>query len=151
ENDFIEAPSQMFEEWAKDPAVLQSFARNYKTNEPIPADLVEKARAADNFDRALGVRTQMFYAAISLDYYNRNPKGLDTPKVLAELQEKYTPFKYVPDTHLQVSFDHLNGYSAAYYTYMWSLVIAKDMFTPFEKGGLLNQEIAARYRTDVLA
>jgi thimet oligopeptidase len=151
ENDFIEAPSQMFEEWAKDPTVLQTFARNYKTNEPIPTDLAKKAEAADEFGRALGVRMQMFYAAISLDYYNRNPQGLDTTTLLAQLQERYTPFKYVPDTHMQAAFEHLNGYSAAYYTYMWSLVIAKDMFTEFKADGLTNPAVARKYRDTVLA
>jgi thimet oligopeptidase len=151
ESDFIEAPSQMFEEWPKDPAILQTFARHYKTNEPIPAELAAKARAADDFDRALDVRTQMFYAAISLDLYNRDPKGLDSDKLVAQLQERYTPFKYVEGTHMQTAFGHLNGYSAAYYTYMWSLVIAKDMFTEFKKNGLMNPEVAAKYRKSVLA
>jgi len=151
ENDFIEAPSQMFEEWPEDPAVLKIFARHYQTNQPIPAELAEKARAANDFDRALDVRTQMFYAAISLDFYNRDPKGLDTDKLVAQLQERYTPFKYVPDTHMQTAFGHLNGYSAIYYTYMWSLVIAKDMFTEFKKNGLMNPETAAKYRNAVLA
>jgi thimet oligopeptidase len=150
ENDFIEAPSQMFEEWAKDPAILQTFARHYKTNEPIPAELAKKAEAADEFGRALGVRLQMFYAAISLNFYNRDPQGLDTTKVVAQLQEQYTPFKYVPDTHMQTAFDHLNGYSAVYYTYMWSLVIAKDMFTEFKQDGLTNTAIARKYRDTVL-
>ena len=93
---------------------------------------------------------QMFYAAISLNYYNRDPQGLDTTKLLAELQERYTPFKYVPDTHMQTAFDHLNNYSAVYYTYMWSLVIAKDMFTEFNQGGLTNPAIARKYRNTVL-
>jgi len=150
ENDFIEAPSQMFEEWPKDPAILKLFARHYKTNEPIPAALAEKARAADDFGRALNVRTQMFYAAISLDFYNRDPQGLDTDKLVAQLQERYTPFKYVEGTHMHTAFGHLNNYSAVYYTYMWSLVIAKDMFTEFKKDGLLNPEVAAKYRTTVL-
>ena len=150
ENDFIEAPSQMFEEWAKDPTVLQTFAHNYKTNEPIPTELAKKAEAADEFGRALGVRMQMFYASISLDYYNRDPQGLDTTKLLAELQERYTPFKYVSNIHMQLAFDHLNGYSAAYYTYMWSLVIAKDMFTEFKQDGLTNPAVAKKYRDTVL-
>jgi thimet oligopeptidase len=150
ENDFIEAPSQMFEEWAKDPAILQTFARHYKTNQPIPAELAKKAEAADEFGRSLDVRMQMFYAAISLNYYNRDPQGLDTTKLLADLQARYTPFKYVPDTHMQTAFDHLNGYSAVYYTYMWSLVIAKDMFTEFNKDGLTNPAIARKYRDAVL-
>jgi thimet oligopeptidase len=57
----------------------------------------------------------------------------------------------VDGTHMQTAFDHLNGYSAVYYTYMWSLVIAKDMFTEFKKNGLLNPEVAGKYRTSVLA
>ena len=150
ENDFIEAPSQMFEEWPKDPAILKLFARHYKTNEPIPAELAEKARAADDFGRTLNVRTQMFYAAISLDFYNRDPQGLDTDKLVARLQERYTPFKYVEGTHMHTAFGHLNNYSAVYYTYMWSPVIAKDMFTEFKKDGLLNPEVAGKYRTTVL-
>jgi thimet oligopeptidase len=150
ENDFIEAPSQMFEEWPKDPAILKTFARNYKTNEPIPAELAEKARAADEFGRALNVRQQMFYAAISLDFYNRDPQGLDQDKLVAQLQERYTPYKFVDGTHMQTSFGHLNNYSAVYYTYMWSLVIAKDMFTEFKKNGLLNPEVATKYRNTVL-
>ena len=150
ENDFIEAPSQMFEEWPKDPAILQTFARHYKTNEPIPADLAKKAKAADDFGRALGVRMQMFYAAVSLNFYNRNPQGLDTTQLVAQLQEQYTPFKYVADTHMQTAFDHLNGYSAVYYTYMWSLVIAKDMFTEFKADGLTNPVVARKYRDTVL-
>jgi thimet oligopeptidase len=151
ENDFIEAPSQMFEEWAKDPAILQTFARHYKTNEPIPVDLAEKAKAADDFGRALGVRMQMYYAAISLNFYNRDPQGLDMTKLVAQLQERYTPFKFVDDTHMYTAFDHLNGYSAVYYTYMWSLVIAKDMFTEFKKDGLSNPAIARKYRDSILA
>jgi thimet oligopeptidase len=150
ENDFIEAPSQMFEEWAKDPAILQTFARHYKTNEPMPAELAQKAKAADEFGRALSVRMQMFYAAVSLNFYNRDPQGLDTTKLVAQLQERYTPFKYVADTHMQTAFDHLNGYSAVYYTYMWSLVIAKDMFTEFKEDGLTNPAIARKYRDTIL-
>jgi thimet oligopeptidase len=150
ENDFIEAPSQMFEEWPKDPAILKLFARHYKTNQPIPAELAAKARAADDFGRALNVRTQMFYAAVSLDFYNRDPQGLDTDKLVSQLQERYTPFKYVEGTHMHTAFGHLNNYSAVYYTYMWSLVIAKDMFTEFKEDGVLNPEVAAKYRSAVL-
>ena len=92
----------------------------------------------------------MFYAAISLDFYNRDPQGLDTDKLVAQLQTRYTPFKFVDGTHMQTAFGHLNGYSAIYYTYMWSLVIAKDMFTEFKKDGLLNPQVAEKYRQTVL-
>jgi thimet oligopeptidase len=151
EFDFIEAPSQMFEEWPRDPAVLATFAKHYKTNEPIPAALAQKARAAEDFGRALDVRQQMFYASLSLDLYNQNPKGLDTTRLAGELRERYTPFHQLDGTHLETAFGHLNQYSAVYYTYMWSLVIAKDMFTEFKKDGMLNPQVAAKYRQTVLS
>jgi thimet oligopeptidase len=148
--DFVEAPSQMLEEWVWSPLILQTFATHYKTGEPIPADLVRRMKAADEFGKGLQVRQQMFYAAISLQLHSRDPKGLDMPKVVAELQQKITPYKYVEGTFFEESFTHLNGYSAIYYTYMWSLVIAKDMFTVFAKDGLLDRAAAQRYRKYVL-
>jgi thimet oligopeptidase len=67
-----------------------------------------------------------------------------------ELQGRYTPFPYVEGTYFHLSFGHLDGYSAIYYTYMWSLVIAKDLFTMFQGKGLLNPEPAQAYRRAVL-
>ena len=148
--DFVEAPSQMLEEWVWTPETLQTFARHYQTNEPIPADLVKRMKSADEFGKGIFVRQQMFYAATSLELHTRDPKGLDTGKVVAELQNKLTPFKFVDGTHFEESFTHLDGYSAIYYTYMWSLVIAKDMFSVFNKQGLMNPEAARLYRRTVL-
>ena len=148
--DFIEAPSQMLEEWAWDPAVLQTFAKHYKTGEPLPVDVAKRMRTADDFGRGLWVRQQMFYAALSLQLYARNPKGLDSTALVAQLQDRYTPFKYVQGSYMQESFGHLDGYSAIYYTYMWSLVIARDMLTVFKHDGMLNPQAAERYRHDVL-
>ena len=148
--DFVEAPSQMLEEWCWDAPVLQRFARHVQTGQPIPAEMVERMRAADEFGKGLRVRQQMFYAATSLRFHQDNPANLDTTALAAELQEKYTPFRHVPGTYFQASFGHLEGYSAIYYTYMWSLVIAKDLFGTFKREGLLNPEPAARYRRAVL-
>jgi thimet oligopeptidase len=148
--DFVEAPSQMLEEWVWTPETLQTFARHYQTNEPIPLDLVKRMKSADEFGKGIFVRQQMFYAATSLELHTRDPKGLDTGKVVAELQNKLTPFRFVDGTHFEESFTHLDGYSAIYYTYMWSLVIAKDMFTVFSKQGLMNPEAARLYRRTVL-
>ena len=75
--DFVEAPSQMLEEWVWTPETLQTFARHYQTGEPIPAELVERMRAADEFGKGLCVRQQMFYAAISLAATQPRPEGLD--------------------------------------------------------------------------
>ncbi len=148
--DFVEAPSQMLEEWCWDAGVLQRFAKHHQTGEPIPAGLVARMRAADEFGKGLRVRQQMFYAATSLRFHDRDPAGLDTTALAGELQERYTPFRHVPETYFQESFGHLEGYSAIYYTYMWSLVIAKDLFGTFRREGLLNPEPALRYRRNIL-
>jgi thimet oligopeptidase len=148
--DFVEAPSQMLEEWVWDAGVLATFASHAETGEPIPAEMVRRMKAADEYGKGLQVRQQMFYAALSLELHRRPPAGLDTTKLVAELQEAYTPFRHVGGTWLHESFGHLDGYSAIYYTYMWSLVIAKDLFTVFQKQGLLAPAPAARYRKAVL-
>jgi thimet oligopeptidase len=150
EHDFVEAPSQMLEEWAWAPESLQTFAKHHQTNEPLPAETIARMKAADELGKGLWVRQQMFYAATSLNLYNRDPKGLDSTALVKQMQERYTPFKYAPDTYFQLSFGHLDGYSAVYYTYMWSLVIAKDLFTPFQAEGLMNPAPARRYRRAVL-
>jgi thimet oligopeptidase len=148
--DFVEAPSQMLEEWTWAPETLQTFAMHHQTGQPIPTDLVKRMKAADEFGKGLAVRQQMFYASISLDLHSQDPKGLNTSKIVANLQRQFTPFAFVDGTFFEASFTHLDGYSAIYYTYMWSLVIAKDMFTVFNRNGLLDASTAARYRKAVL-
>jgi thimet oligopeptidase len=148
--DFVEAPSQMLEEWAREVEALQTFAKHHETGEPLPAETIQRMKRADDFGKGLHVRQQMFYAALSLELYRRDPKGLDATALVRELQGKYTPFPYVEGTYFHLSFGHLDGYSAIYYTYMWSLVIAKDLFTVFQDQGLLNPAPAQAYRRAVL-
>ena len=151
EHDFVEAPSQLLEEWAWDPETLTLFAKHYETGEPLPLPLIKQMRASNEFGKGLMVSQQMFYAAVSLHYYDQNPTGLDTTELLKKLQKQYASFAYVPDTYFQTSFGHLDGYSAVYYTYMWSLVIAKDMLTAFKAKGMLNPEVSTKYRDAVQA
>ncbi len=145
--DFVEAPSQMLEEWAWDPDVLATFARNAE-GETIPADLVEAMRRANDFGKGYDARTQMFYAALSYDFHVHQTDDLTAR--LRELMGRYSAFPYVAGTHMHCSFGHLDGYSSGYYTYMWSLVIAKDMFSAFDPANLLDLEVAGAYRDKVL-
>lgn len=149
ERDFVEAPSQMLEEWVWDAQTLKRFAKNAQ-GETIPDELIEKMNAGRNYGKALWTRHQMFYAALSLNFYNQAPAKLDMTATMKSLQAEYSPYAYVEDTHFYTSFGHLYGYSAIYYTYMWSLVIASDMFGEFEKHGMRNTETAQHYRDTVL-
>lgn len=149
--DFVEVPSQLMEEWAWDASVLRSFAHHHRTGEPIPEPLVAQMRRADEFGKGLQVRQQMFYAKLSLSCYDRDPALVDTDALVKELRARYTPYRSVEGTHFQASFGHLDGYSAVYYTYMWSLVIAKDFFGQFDKKNMMEATVAKQYRDTVLS
>jgi thimet oligopeptidase len=151
EADFVEAPSQMLEEWMHSPQVLATFARNYKTGEPIPAELVARMNRASAFGRANYVTQQIAYAAISHDMYKSNPEDVDPRTVCLSDMQKFSPLKISPDSgNFYASFDHLAGYSSAYYTYMWDLVIAEDFFQQFDQNNLLAGPTPMRYRRLVL-
>ncbi|MCB9898251.1 MAG: Zn-dependent oligopeptidase [Planctomycetes bacterium] len=147
--DFVEAPSQLLEEWLLDTETLQSFAKHYQTGEPIPAEMVERIRASSEFGKGIDASHQAFYAAVSLHCYDRAPP-FDTDALVTQLQDRYSAFKHVDGAHMQASFGHLVGYSAIYYTYKWSEVIAKDLFSKFEQDGVLNVDTARLYREKVL-
>jgi len=150
EGDFVEAPSQMLEKWMHSPQVLASFARHYKTREPIPAELVVRMNRASAFGRAGWVSQQDTYTAISYDIYKTRPENVDLDAVAAANQKKYTPFTALPGTHMYTAFGHLGGYSSAYYTYLWDKVIAEDFFSQFDHNNLLAGEAPMRYRHTVL-
>jgi thimet oligopeptidase len=153
ERDFVEAPSQMLEEWASDAATLATFARHYQTGEPIPAALVGQMRRATELGRGYDVRQQMVFARLSLALHDRAPAGLDPVTLHREIAEEYLPTPWAEGTHFPASFTHIANpnYSAAYYTYMWSLVIAKDLFGRFDSRDLFAAAAAKRYRDTILS
>jgi thimet oligopeptidase len=150
ESDFVEAPSQMLEEWISSPQVLAKFARHYKTGEPIPAELVERMNRASAFGRGGWVGRQNSFSAISYDIYKTTPENVDLDKVTLDDASRYTLFTPLPDTHQWASFGHLGGYSSAYYTYLWDKVIAEDFFLQFDHNNLLAGDAPMRYRRVVL-
>jgi len=149
--DFVEAPSQMLEEWAWYPSSLQTFAKHYQTGEPIPAAMVDKMRRADAFGRGIDRGFQAYLSEVSLHLYDRPPAQVNSDSVVAQAERAIVPFPPIPNTHMQCSFGHLDGYSAIYYTYLWSQVIAKDLFTRFDREHLLEPTVPTRYRKTVLA
>ena len=148
--DFVETPSQLLEEWAQDPTVLARFARHHETGEAIPAALVAKMNRAQEFGRGIDVMRQLFYAAYSFFVHDRSPEGLDLDTYSAEIYSKYSPYPEIDGAHIYASFGHLVGYSSQYYTYQWSLVIAKDLFSRFKAAGLLDGKTAMDYRKLIL-
>jgi thimet oligopeptidase len=150
EIDFVEAPSQMLEEWMHDPKVVATFAHNYRTNEPIPADLVRRANRADAFGRGLWARGQLVYTNVSFELHNSTPDPAKLETAIDDSRKRFLPYTLLPGDHQIAVFDHLLGYTSAYYTYLWDKVIAQDFFSKFDRNDLLAPEVAARYRATVL-
>jgi len=148
--DFVEAPSQMFENWVWDPEVLRTFAKHYETGETFPDDLLDGMLKARYLGSALEAEHQFYYGLVDLSYHSSSDGELDTSEVSDELFEEVELYEPVPNTFFQASFGHLVGYQAGYYGYMWSLVYAQDMFQRFKQDGLLNPEAGAYYREKVL-
>ena len=144
--DFVEAPSQLLEEWAWDAEVLATFTAN-AAGEPIPAELVEKMVVADRFGRALEVRRQLGHANVS--YHLHVDRPADLQAATEHWYRVTSPVQPLPGVHSYAGFGHLTGYGACYYTYQWSLVIARDLLSGFG-GDLLNAEAAERYRREIL-
>jgi thimet oligopeptidase len=148
--DFVEAPSQLLEEWAWDADVLARFATD-EEGRAIPPELVARMRGAEDFAKGLLARTQMFYAAVSYRFHQDAPADGEALLALSrDLQATYSMITPL-DTHFHAAFGHLDGYSSGYYTYMWSLVIAKDLFSAFDRDDLFAPEVATRYRDRILA
>lgn len=146
--DFIEAPSQLLEEWTWDYDTLRAFAAN-PAGEPIPAALVAKMNAGRHFGEAMDWKSQLGYSAVSLGFYDR-PADFDLATMYRRQSDKYTSIPASADAHQYASFGHLTGYSAIYYTYAWSKAIALDLATRFRKAGLRDPATAMAYRKTVL-
>jgi thimet oligopeptidase len=151
--DFVEAPSQIFENWVWNYESLKLFAKHYKTGEVLPAELFQKMSAARNVGSGLAASAQVNYGILDMTLHDKyDPSGdKTTTDVVREVYNQIMPYKHLDGTNFQAAFGHLNGYGAGYYGYMWSKVYAEDMFSVFEKNGILDQKTGMRYRNAVLA
>lgn len=147
--DFVEAPSQMLENWVYDYDTLKSFAVDAQGN-PIPRDLVEKMNKARYFGLGMDDLRQLGLSNISLQYYLR-PAPENLGAAALQYESKYNILPLPPYSQFQDAFTHLGGYGAAYYTYRQSIVIADDLFTKFQANGLRDRKTAEDYRKLVLA
>jgi len=151
EQDFVEAPSQMLEEFFHDYGVLTSFARQYQSGEVLPRELYERMTRADAYGRASDQQRQLMYSAISLDFHMLPPATLDFDAIYQRDFERFNTSAFVPGDHTWASFTHLDGYSSNYYTYVVDKVIALDFFAQFAPQNLLGGPTGMRYREAVLA
>ena len=147
--DFVEAPSQMFEEWAWRRDILDLFAKHYQSGKPIPEDLYKAMIASRGFGRALSTERQISLASLDFEYYS-GAWPFSTDEVFRQVMKKTQSFSYLPDTHFQGTFGHLMEYDAGYYGYQWALAIARDVLTRFQKEGFMGSKAAGDWRKVVL-
>ncbi|HXD40112.1 MAG TPA: M3 family metallopeptidase [Ramlibacter sp.] len=146
--DFVELPSQLFENWALQPEVLQRHARHWQTGEPIPQELIARLLRARHFDQAWATIQYTAPALIDMALHSL-PHG--TAVDIAEFEARQRALLGVPEDigqrHYLTHFQHLfaGGYAAGYYVYMWAEVLEADAFDAFmEAGDPFHTEIAER-------
>lgn len=149
EHDFCEVPSQLLEEWAWSPESLAILSDNAEGN-AMPSELIDRMLQARNFGTGIFARHQMIHASFSISVYDTDPSRIDLDALSKQAYKKYSLFTPLPDAHGYASFGHITNYGPMYCTYMWSLVISKDVFTRFAEEGLLNRKTAEEYRRAIL-
>lgn len=154
--DFVELPSQIFENWAFQPAVLKIYARHYLTGEPLPAAEMEKALKARNFRPASVGVSQIYLAKLDLAWHGRDfSQFVKSPEDVFNYEEEIrSNFADFPLGKLTRStwFSHIfaGGYAAGYYSYKWAEVLAADAFSVFLEKGIFDQETAGKFRRFIL-
>ncbi len=154
--DFVEFPSQFNEHWALYPSVFEHYARHHRTGEPMPADLVEKIKRAANFNE--GYKLTELLAAAELDLqWHTLPAGapLEDPDAFERrsLERVHLDLPAVPPRYRSSYFSHIwaSGYSAGYYAYLWTEMLADDAYGWFDDHGGLTRANGDRLRAMILA
>jgi Zn-dependent oligopeptidase len=148
EHDFVETPSQMFEEWCYAKSTLQMMSEN------LPDDIVEKLNKSRKLLQGYHYARQLMFGIFDMKMHSNeyNLNSLTPAKVFAQLQKDILQLSELPTTSEPASFGHLlGGYDSGYYGYAWSLVYAKDLFGEFKSKGLLNTDLGKKLRNEILA
>mmetsp|Transcript_18234 Transcript_18234/g.39794 ORF Transcript_18234/g.39794 Transcript_18234/m.39794 type:complete len:740 (-) Transcript_18234:165-2384(-) len=153
--DFVEAPSQMLENWCWQKAILERLSRHYETGKSLPDDMLESMLRAKHVNVAIGSLRQIYLSRLDLTIHGSDPpkdaQGLQD--LVDELRPRISLMDNPPGNNMLRTFGHLmNQYSASYYGYMWAEVLSADMFaTRFEEEGIMNPQTGMDYRKMVLA
>jgi Zn-dependent oligopeptidase len=148
--DFVESPSQMFQNWVWKEEVLDRVSGYYQDRtKKLPKELIAKLLAAKNADSGLVYLRQNFFATYDMSLHTA-PEVADTTALYGKLMKEVSLIPMSAGTVPEASFTHLMGYDAGYYGYLWSEVYALDGFSRFVKEGLLSEKVGREYRREVL-
>ncbi|WP_288237184.1 M3 family metallopeptidase [uncultured Alistipes sp.] len=152
--DFVELPSQLMENWATEKEFLDLWAVHYETGEPIPADLVDRIVAAQNYLAAYSNVRQLSFGLTDMAWHTlTEPFEGDVVEFEAASMTPTQVLPVVPGTAMAPSFGHIfsGGYAAGYYGYKWAEVLEADAFSLFKEKGIFNREVASSFRENVLS
>lgn len=154
--DFVELPSQIMEHWTFEPEVLKVYAKHYATGEVMPQNLVDKIVKSGKYGQGFATAEYLAASLLDMDYHvlKEKPANLDVEKFEAKVMGDRKLLRQIPPRYRSTYFSHTmeGGYTAGYYSYIWAEVLDCDAFEAFkESGDLFNKEVAAKFRTYVLA
>ncbi|TXE07326.1 M3 family metallopeptidase [Gelidibacter salicanalis] len=152
--DFVELPSQVFENWCYEKEALELFAIHYQTGELIPMDLVQKIKDSSAFHEGMQTLRQLSFGLLDMSWHGTDPTLISDVK-MHELEafEGTQLFPDVKENCMSTSFSHIfqGGYSSGYYSYKWAEVLDADAFEFFKEKGIFNQEVATKFKDHVLS
>jgi peptidyl-dipeptidase Dcp len=154
ERDFVELPSQLYEHWFMHPDVLKRFARHYQTGKPLPPSLLNKIKAARNFNQGFATVEYIAAALVDLDLHTlEEPEQLDADAFEAETLARLGVPAEIGMRHRIPHFQHIiGGYASGYYSYMWSEVMDADAFSAFEDvGDIFDAKLAGKLLDNIYA
>ena len=148
--DFVELPSQIFENWCYEREALAIFAKHYQTGEDIPLEIVEKIKASGNFLEGIQFLRQLSLAKLDLSWHNKTADKIKSVKDHeTEVIKDMTLFPKVNSVCTSTGFSHIfqGGYAAGYYSYKWAEVLDADAYDYFKSKGIFNLEVALKFKT----
>ncbi len=152
--DFVELPSQIMENFAIEGDFLNTFAKHYKTGEPIPESFIQRLVQASNFNVAYACMRQVSFGLLDMAWYTRTEsfEG-DVSQYERNAWKEVLILPQLDETCMSVQFSHImsGGYSAGYYSYKWAEVLDADAFSVFKKHGIFNKEVASSFRNNILS
>ncbi|MCH8889126.1 Zn-dependent oligopeptidase [Patescibacteria group bacterium] len=146
--DFVEAPSQMLENWVWESAPLKKLSRHYKTRAPFPKSMLDSLIKAKQFMVIYNTMRQLILSYTDFLIHTKYPK--DPNALYRTLVKKYVHIDIPKDNLYCAGWGHLSEYDGGYYGYLWALVYAADMFTRFKKEGVLNARVGRDYKEMIL-
>ncbi len=147
--DFVELPSQLAENWFYDPKSLKKVSCHYKTGKSLPKKDIDNILRSKNFLVALGTLRQLNMGILDMTLHTKGSKSPE--KLWAKMSKESTGISIPKDSLFPASFNHIiSEYDAGYYSYLWSLVYADDVFSEFKKHGIFSKKIGMKYRKEIL-